>query len=74
MWEMMMKKDMDKHNVTLSNKQVEFLMKCIDICQSTQSINPDLSEAKVIKKLSELNDRIQDDKYGETIFYDLGRG
>ena len=71
---MMMKKDMDKHNVTLSNKQVEFLMKCIDICQSTQSIKPDLSEAKVIKKLSELNDRIQDDKYGETIFYDLGRG
>ena len=69
-----MKKDMDKHNVTLSNKQVEFLMKCIDICQSTQSIKPDLSEAKVIKKLSELNDRIQDDKYGETIFYDLGRG
>ena len=69
-----MKKDMDKHNVTLSNKQVEFLMKCIDICQSTQSITPDLSEAKVIKKLSELNDRIQDDKYGETIFYDLGRG
>ena len=62
------------HNVTLSNKQVEFLMKCIDICQSTQSIKPDLSEAKVIKKLSELNDRIQDDKYGETIFYDLGRG
>ena len=74
MWEMMMKKDMDKHNVTLTNKEVEFLMKCIDICQSTQSIKPDLSEAKVIKKLSELNDRIQDDKYGETIFYDLGRG
>ena len=63
-----------EHNVKLSNKQVEFLMKCIDICQSTQSIKPDLSEAKVIKKLSELNDRIQDDKYGETIFYDLGRG
>ena len=49
-------------------------MKCIDICQSTQSIKPDLSEAKVIKKLSELNDRIQDDKYDDTIFYDLGRG
>ncbi len=63
-----------EHNVKLSNKQVEFLMKCIDICQSTQSIKPDLSEAKVIKKLSELNDRIQDDKYGDTIFYDLGRG
>ena len=67
-------KNSKEHNVTLSHKQVEFLMKCIDICQSTQSIKPDLSEAKVIKKLSELNDRIQDYKYGDTIFYDLGRG
>ena len=67
-------KNSKEHNVTLSNKQVEFLMKCIDICQSTLSIKPDLSEAKVIKKLSELNDRIQDDKYDDTIFYDLGRG
>ena len=63
-----------EHNVKLSNKQVEFLMKCIDICQSTQSIKPDVSEAKVIRKLSELNDRFQDDKYGDTFFYDLGRG
>ena len=67
-------KNSKEHNVTLSNKQVEFLMKCIDICQSTQYIKNDLSEAKVIKKLSELNDRIQDDKYDDTIFYDLGRG
>ena len=67
-------KDNKEHTVILSNKQVEFLMKCIDICQSTQSIKPDLSEAKVIKKLSELNDIIQDDKYSDTIFYDLSRG
>ncbi len=63
-----------EHNVKLSNKQVEFLMKCIDICQSTQSIKPDKSESELINELGKLNDKIQDDKYGDTVFYDLGRG
>ena len=52
------------HKISLSNKQLEFLIKCIDISQSTQSLNPDLSEMEIIRKLSELNEEIQYDKYG----------
>ena len=59
------------HQVNLSDKQVEFLIKCIDISQSTQSLKPDLNEWKIIRKLSELNDSIQEHKHGNMISYDL---
>ena len=52
------------HKISLSDKQLEFLIKCIDISQSTQSLKPDLSEMEIIRKLSELNEEIQYDKYG----------
>ena len=52
------------HKISLSDKQLEFLIKCIDISQSTQSLKPDLSEMEIIRKLSELNEKIQYDKYG----------
>ena len=51
------------HKIVLSDKQLEFLIKCIDISQSTQSLKPDLSEMEIIRKLSELNEEIQYDKY-----------
>lgn len=59
------------HEVELSDKQVEFLVKCIDISKSTQSLKPDLNESEIIRKLSELNDSIQEDRHGDMIFYDL---
>ena len=60
------------HKISISDKQVEFLIKCIDISQSTQSIKPDLNEVKLIRTLSELNDSIQADKHREDlIYYDL---
>jgi hypothetical protein len=60
------------HKVSLSDKQVEFLVKCIDISQSTQSLKPDKSESDLIRELTKLNEEIQDDKLGnESIFYDL---
>jgi hypothetical protein len=65
-------KDDRHYNVNLSEKHVEFLVKCIDISQSTQSIKPDKSETEIINKLGKLNDKIQEDKYGDdTIYYDL---
>ena len=65
-------KDDCHYNVNLSDKHVEFLVKCIDISQSTQSIKPDKSETEIINELGKLNDKIQEDKYGDdTIYYDL---
>ena len=67
-----MMKDNRHYNVSLSDKHIEFLVKCIDISQSTQSIKPDKSETEIINKLGKLNDKIQEDKYGDdTIYYDL---
>jgi len=60
------------HKVELNDKQIEFLIKCIDISQSSESIHPDKSESDLIRKLTKLNEEIQDDKLGnESIFYDL---
>ena len=60
------------YNVSLSDKQVEFLVKCIDISSSTQSIKPDLNEVELIRKLTEINENIQEDKHRQDLmFYDL---
>ena len=60
------------HKIFMSDKQVEFLVKCIDISQSTQSIKPDLNEVKLIRELTRINENIQDDKLGrDLIYYDL---
>ena len=51
---------------------MEFLIKCIDISQSTQSIKPDLNEVELIRELTKINDLIQEDKHGQDLmFYDL---
>ena len=60
------------HKISINDKQVEFLVKCIDISQSTQSIKPDLSEVKLIRKLTSINESMQEDKLGQDlIYYDL---
>ena len=60
------------HRILISDKQVEFLIKCIDISQSTQSIKPDMSEVELIRELTRINENIQEDKLGQDLmFYDL---
>ena len=60
------------HKIFISDKQVEFLVKCIDISQSTQSIKPDLNEVELIRELTKINESIQEDKVGhDLMFYDL---
>ena len=60
------------HKILISDKQVEFLIKCIDISSSTQSIKPDMSEVELIRELTRINESIQEDKLGrDLIYYDL---
>ena len=56
----------------MSDKQVEFLIKCIALSSSIESLKPDLNEVELIRKLTEINDLIQEDKHGQDlIYYDL---
>jgi hypothetical protein len=63
-------KDKQTHIVKLDDKQVEFLVKCIDIAQDTQSINPDLTESQLIKQLTNISQAHEDD---ELSGYELAR-
>ena len=57
------------HEVELSDRQIEFLVKCIDISSSIEDLKPDFSESEIIRKLSELNDKIQETKHGHDLMY-----
>ena len=69
---MIMKDNMENrisYEVKLSDRQIEFLVKCIDISSSIEDLKPDLSESEIIRKLSELNDEIQETKYGHNLVH-----
>ena len=69
---MIMKDNMENqisYEVKLSDRQIEFLVKCIDISSSIEDLKPDLSESEIIRKLSELNDEIQETKYGHNLIH-----
>ena len=62
---------MSKVKVELNDKQLEFLIKCIDISAKSTSIHPDLQENELIRRLTNLHHRIEDNKYSE---FDYDRG
>ena len=60
------------HQVMLNDRQIEFLVKCIDLSSSGQLMKPDLNEVELIRKLTKINDLIQENKHGrDLIYYDL---
>ena len=60
------------HQIMLNDKQIQFLIKCIDVSSSGQSMKPDLNEVELIRKLTKINDLIQENKHGQDlIYYDL---
>ena len=61
----------DKIQIELDEKQIEFLIKCIDISQSIESITPDKSEVELIRELTNIHEDIQETKLGSDAYYDL---
>ena len=67
-----MKNNVDKsYGVALSEKQLKFLVNCIDIAQKTHSINPDKEETDIIRRLGNKDDELQDQDYQDNIYYEL---
>ena len=69
-----MKNNVEKsYGVALSEKQLKFLVNCIDIAQETHSINPDKEETDIIRRLGRKHDELQDQDYQDNIYYELLR-
>ena len=64
-------KENNVHKVIMNDKQIEFLIKCIDISQSLESITPDKSEIELIRNLTNIHEDIQELKLGSDVYYDL---
>ena len=63
------------HQVQLNDKQVHFLVKCIDISQELHSMKPEKSEIELIRQLTHIQQKIEDEKldYEDNIMtFDLG--
>ena len=60
----------DSYGLALTEKQLKFMVKCIDIAQKTESIHPDAEESDIIRRLGRRADEIEDKRYSD---YDLRR-
>ena len=58
----------ESYGLALTEKQLKFMVRCIDIAQKTESIHPDLEESDIIRKLGKKYEELIDDEYSE---YDL---
>ena len=70
--EKMNKNNVEKsYGVALSEKQLKFLVNCIDIAQEIELIKPDKEETDIIRRLSRKVDLLIDESYDESNLYDL---
>ena len=70
--EKMNKNNVEKsYGVALSEKQLKFLVNCIDIAQEIELIKPDKEETDIIRRLSRKADQLIDESYDESNLYDL---
>lgn len=53
------------YGLALSEKQLKFLVHCIDIAQKTESIHPDKEETDLIRRLGKKYDQLEDEQYDD---------
>ena len=64
-------KQTESYGLSLNEKTLKFLVRCIDIAQKTESIHPDAEEYDLIRRLGKKADELLDDQYDEYSEYDL---
>ena len=61
----------ESYGLSLNDKTLRFLVKCIDIAQKTESISPDKEEIDLIRRIGKKAEELLDDQYDEYSEYDL---
>ena len=55
----------ESYGFGFTEKQLKFMVRCIDIAQKSESISPDSEESDLIRRLSKKYDELIDDEYSE---------
>ncbi len=64
-------KQTESYGLSLNEKTLKFLVRCIDIAQKTESIHPDAEESDLIRRIGKKMDKLLDEQYDEYSEYDL---
>ena len=55
----------ESYGLAFTEKQLKFMVRCIDIAQKSESISPDSEEIALIRRLGKKYDELIDDEYSE---------
>ena len=61
----------ESYGLSLNEKTLKFLVKCIDIAQKTESISPDKEERDLIRRIGRKADELLDQQYDEYSDYEF---
>ena len=55
----------ESYGLAFTEKQLKFMVRCIDIAQKSESIHPDAEEIDLIRRLGKKADELMDEEYSE---------
>ena len=53
----------ESYGLAFTEKQLKFMVRCIDIAQKTESISPDFEESDLIRRLGRKYEQLLDQEY-----------